>query len=349
MESIAAFNIFVLVAETRSFVDAGRQLGVSASAIGKSISRLEQRLGARLFHRSTRSVTLTAEGELFLVRSRRILKEVADAQAELTRARLGPSGRLKIGLPLVGEPFFDVIASFKKAYPDIDLEISFSDRPVDVIEEGFDAVIRSGRAQDSLLKSRALGSFTMMLAASPDYLDARGRPQTVHDLETHACIRFRFSHTGKIQRWPLSAGATQTYADSLAHLPDSLPASIVCNNLEARIAFAIKGAGIAYLPDFAIAPWLGNGQLEIVLPQIGQRRERFYILWPSGTRIAPKLRAFIDFLAARLFREDAGEAGEAIDATSPAPALSSHATKTSARKTFARRDGKIAPGSARKR
>ena len=148
MDSLSGFAVFVQVAETRSFVAAGRLLGVSASAVGKSVARLEERLGVRLFHRSTRSVTLTAEGILFLERSRRILAEIEAAERELSQATVAPRGRLRISLPLVSSLVLPVLGEFMQAYPDIELDLDFSDRLVDVIEEGFDAVVRSGEPAD---------------------------------------------------------------------------------------------------------------------------------------------------------------------------------------------------------
>lgn len=293
MESISAINVFVQVAETRSFVAAGRLLGVSASAIGKRVSALEDQLGVRLFHRSTRSVALTAEGALFLKRSRRILAEVEAAQAELSQVNQSPRGRLRVSLPLVAEPFLSVIAQFKQTYPDVDLDLEFTDRQVDVIEEGFDAVIRSADTPDSRLTTRRLGSFRMLLVGSPGYLATRGIPQTISDLAQHACIQFRFPNTGKLQVWPL-------YQDA-AEAEFQLPASIVCNNLETRIFFALSGLGIAYLPDFAIAPYLADGRLIQVLTSCSEPGAAFRIMWPSGKHFSAKMRAFIDFLAERLF------------------------------------------------
>uniref|UniRef100_UPI003F9A9B3B LysR family transcriptional regulator n=1 Tax=Pseudomonas sp. TaxID=306 RepID=UPI003F9A9B3B len=159
MDSLSSLNVFVSVAQTRSFVATGRLLGVSASAIGKSIVRLEERFGVRLFNRSTRSVTLTEEGSRFLERSLRILAEIEAAEAEFSQTTTAPSGRLKISLPLVDKPFLPVLAQFKKAYPAIDLDLTFDDRRVDVIEEGYDAVIRSGEVPDSSLTSRHIGTY----------------------------------------------------------------------------------------------------------------------------------------------------------------------------------------------
>ena len=294
MDSLNTLNVFVQVADTRSFVAAGRVLGVSASAIGKSIVRIEERLGVRLFHRSTRSITLTAEGALFLERCRRILAEIEAAEAELTQTVVAPRGRLKVSLPLVGEPFLPVMAQFKKAYPDVDLDLTFSDRRVDVVEEGYDAVVRSGDAPDSRLTSRRLGRYRMVLVGSPDYFAERGFPQHPNELTQHSCIQFRFPNTGKLQRWPVNL----TDADS----DQDLPTSMVCNNLEARICFAVQGIGIAYLPDFAIKEWLELGKLVPVLEDCSQEGV-FQIMWPSGRHATPKLRVFIDFLNQHLFPE----------------------------------------------
>lgn len=192
MDSLNGFVVFVQVAETRSFVAAGRELGVSASAIGKSVARLEEKLGVRLFHRSTRSVTLTAEGTLFLERSRRILAEIDAAELELSQASAAPRGRLRVSLPLVSSLMLPVLGEFMRAYPQIELDLDFTDRMVDVIEEGFDAVVRTGEPADSRLSARRLGSFHMRLVASPDYLARCGVPQTPADLEQHSCLHYRF-------------------------------------------------------------------------------------------------------------------------------------------------------------
>ncbi|MDR5661225.1 LysR family transcriptional regulator, partial [Burkholderia cenocepacia] len=137
------FVVFVQVAETRSFVAAGRALGLSASAIGKRIARLEARLNVRLFHRSTRSITLTAEGARFLERCRRVIAEIDAAERELTQSVEAPRGRLRVSLPTIGTLLLPVLADFMAAYPEIELDIDFSDRIVDVIDEGFDVVLRT--------------------------------------------------------------------------------------------------------------------------------------------------------------------------------------------------------------
>ncbi|MFC5741269.1 LysR substrate-binding domain-containing protein [Dyella tabacisoli] len=297
MDSLSGFIVFVQVAETRSFVAAGRLMGVSASAVGKSVARLEEKLGVRLFHRSTRSITLTAEGVLFLQRSRRILAEIEAAELELSRATEAPRGRLRVSLPLVSSLLLPVLADFMRQYPEIELDLDFSDRLVDVIEEGFDAVVRTGEPSDSRLSARRLGSFQMLLAGAPDYFERCGTPQRPADLAGHTCLHLRFPNTGKLEVWPLRREPGE---------PDlHLPTSLICNNIEARLCFALRGLGIACLPDFAIGGALADGRLRTVLDDYVERVGTFRVLWPASRHPSPKLRVFIDFLGERVF-PDAG-------------------------------------------
>lgn len=293
MDSLNGFNVFVQVAEARSFVAAGRLLGVSASAVGKSVVRLEEKLGVRLFHRSTRSVTLTAEGTLFLERSRRILAEIEAAELELSQATAAPRGRLRVSLPLVSSLVLPVLGEFMRQYPEIELDLDFSDRMVDVIEEGFDAVVRTGEPSDSRLSAKRLGVFQMMLVASPEYLARRGTPRLPADLLQHACLHYRYPNTGKLETWPmrLPSGATELM----------LPTSMICNNIETRVCFAVQGLGVACLPDFAIRELLAEGRLLQVLAHHVERTGAFHVLWPASKHPSPKVRALVDFLCARVF------------------------------------------------
>ncbi|MGR4867476.1 LysR family transcriptional regulator [Variovorax sp. LARHSF232] len=294
MDSLSGFNVFVQVAETRSFVAAGRALGVSASAVGKRVARLEERLGVRLFHRSTRSITLTAEGVQFLARSRRVLAEIEAAEAELSHSAGAPRGRLRVSLPVVSGLVLPALADFMAAYPDIVLDLDFSDRLVDVIEEGFDAVLRTGEPHDSRLSARRLGAFTQWLVASPDYLARHGEPQTPAELARHACLHYRYPATGKIEAWPLPSGEDGA--------PPRVPVSMVCNNIETRLCFALRGRGIALLPDFSAREALDQGLLRRVLrAHVEPQSIALRVMWPSGRQLPPKVRVFIDFLSERLF------------------------------------------------
>ncbi|WP_145594217.1 LysR family transcriptional regulator [Yersinia aleksiciae] len=290
MDSLSSLTVFVQVAETRSFVMAGRLLGVSASAVGKSIARLEARLGVRLFHRSTRSITLTSEGTLFLERSRRILAEVESAELEMSQLTDRPRGRLRVSFPLVSTLLLPVLADFMRAYPDIELDLDFSDRIVDIVEEGFDAVVRTGELTDSRLSARKLGQSEMLLVASPKYLAQHGEPRHPTDLADHICLHYRFPNSGKLETWPLSGEADLR-----------IPISMVCNNIETRMCFALRGLGIACLPDFSMGNALLDGKLRTILGDYVKRTINIHVVWPSGRYMTPKLRVFIDFLSDRMF------------------------------------------------
>lgn len=292
MDSLNGVTVFVQVADTRSFVAAGRQLGVSASAVGKSVARLEDKLGVRLFHRSTRSITLTAEGTLFLARSRRILAELEAAELELSHSAAAPRGRLRVSLPLVSSLVLPVLADFMHHYPEIELDLDFTDRMVDVIDEGFDAVVRTGEPSDSRLSSRRLGRYRLQLVASPAYFARHGRPLSPADLAHHRCLHYRFPNSGKLEAWPFIGG------DAVAPV---LPTSMICNNIETRLCFALRGLGITCLPDFAIREALADGRLQSVLDEHVDHSGSFRLLWPSGRQASPKLRVFIDFLCERVF------------------------------------------------
>ncbi|VWD09154.1 LysR family transcriptional regulator [Burkholderia lata] len=292
MENLGGFVVFVQVAETRSFVAAGRALGLSASAIGKRIARLEARLNVRLFHRSTRSITLTAEGTRFLERCRRVLAELDAAEQELTHSAEAPRGRLRVSLPTIGTLLLPVLADFMAAYPEIELDIDFSDRLVDVVDEGFDAVLRTGQPSDSRLSSRLLGHFRQHLVASPDYLDRHGAPGTPADLVRHRCLHYRFPTSGKLETWPLRVPRA-------GMLPE-VPVAMVSNSAEARLCFALRGLGIACLPIFFVRDALADGTLRAVLDEHVASCTPVYVLWPSGRHPTPKLRAFVDYMAAHL-------------------------------------------------
>ncbi|WP_350577290.1 LysR family transcriptional regulator [Pseudomonas sp. HY2-MNA-CIBAN-0224] len=292
MDSLNGFVVFVQVAETRSFVAAGRLLGVSASAVGKSVARLEEKLGVRLFHRSTRSVTLTAEGALFLERSRRILAEIEAAQQELSQASAAPRGRLRVSLPMVSSLVLPVLGEFMRAFPEIELDLDFTDRRVDVIEEGFDAVVRIGNPVDSRLSARRLGSFAMQVVASPDYLALRGTPQVPADLLQHTCMHYRWPNSGKLETWALRQAPGEPELQ--------LPTSMICNNVETRVCFALQGLGVTYLPEFAIREPLADGRLQLILEDYVEHRGVFYVLWPASKHPSPKVRALVDFLCTRI-------------------------------------------------
>ncbi|WP_414158134.1 LysR family transcriptional regulator [Pseudomonas sp. BNK-45] len=293
MDNLNGLQVFVCVVQSGSLVAAGERLGLSASAVGKALSRLEQRLGVRLLNRSTRRISLTDEGTLFYERGQRIVDQVQEAEAELARISDAPRGRLRVSLPAIGyRMLLPILPAFSARYPDIELDLDFNDRLIDVIAEGVDAVIRSGELPDSQLRSRSLGPFGFVLVGAPGYFARRGTPQTPRDLEHHACLRYKFPGGTQLQPWRLHL------ADSAA--PLVLGSALTSNNLESLIHAATQGLGIAYVPDFVVAGALADGSLVSVLDDFQQERGKFSILWPSSRHLLPKLRVFVDFLGEHL-------------------------------------------------
>lgn len=292
MESLSSLNIFVLVADTRSFAAAGRQLGVSASAVGKNVARLEERVCVRLFHRNTRSITLTSEGEQLLERCRRIFSELEAASLELMGSTGTPKGRLRLSLPLIGRLLVPVLSEFAEAYPEIELELDFTDRLVAIVEEGFDAVVRTGDVADSRLTTRILGTFGHHIVGSPTYFRQRGRPLSIEDLQRHRCLHHKYETSGKLVPWRLMRGGIEFQPD--------LPKSIVVTTVEPLVQLAEQGRGIAYLPRYLIDRSLERGRLCTVLDDAVAHQGTLRLLWPASRYVAPKVRALIDFLTQRL-------------------------------------------------
>lgn len=292
MDHLAALGAFVQTAETGSFVAAGRQIGLTASAVGKAVARLEQQLQVRLFHRNTRNMALTEEGRIFLERCRRIFAEMEAARAELAQMHVAPRGRLRVSLPLVAMLLTPVLADFMAEYPEVQLDLDFSDRLVDVIEEGFDAVVRTGQPSDSRLMSRNAGRFRLRVVAAPCYLAAQGTPTVPADLARHRCLRQRSPTTGKLRPWPFSSERV------------SLPETMSATAVDPLVHLAVAGHGIACLPPFAVREELADGRLVALLESHVQVAEQFSILWPASRQVTPKLRAFVDFMATHLKPED---------------------------------------------
>ncbi|RBO92234.1 LysR family transcriptional regulator [Pseudochrobactrum asaccharolyticum] len=295
MDKLGSINIFVNAAEAGSFAAAGNRLGLSGSAVGKAVARLEDEMGVRLFHRSTRSMALTQEGSLFLETCRRIQTEFENARTQLSKSQNTPRGQLRVSLPMAGMLLMPTISEFMKAYPEINLELDFNDRLVDVIEEGFDAVIRTGEVRDSRLMSRKLGNFRHVIVAAPDYLNTYGRPAKPEDLLHHRCLHHRYANSGKLEPWPLVRDGNPLRLD--------LPVTTIASTLEPLIYLAERSFGITCLPPFAVTNELAQGKLVSLLDDHLTGTGAFRVLWPTSRYLAPKIRVFVDFMATKLFAD----------------------------------------------
>ncbi|WJR79787.1 LysR family transcriptional regulator [Bradyrhizobium sp. NP1] len=291
MDKIAGISVFVQVVDSGSYVAAGRALGQTASSVGKTIVRLEERLGVRLFHRNTRSISLTTEGARFLERCRAIMNEIAAAEADLAAAREGPHGRLRVSVPMVSDAWNAVFVEFMARFPEIELELSYSNRNVDLIEEGFEAALRIGNLEDSRLRSRKIGSFRLVLVASPSYLSRRPPPGCLGDLEHHLCLRTQNSSTGKLYPWPLG--------QDFVRRSERLVKRLVADHNAMLLAACLQGQGIACMPEFWARRHINSGELVMMLEAETDNRRIVSALWPMGPS-SPKTSAFVDFIADKL-------------------------------------------------
>lgn len=276
-------ELFVHTAQSQSFAATAREFGITASAVSKSIARLETHLGVRLFQRSTRVVSLTEEGRIYLEHCQGILKQMARAQDELANLHRRPVGTLKIALPYVAGYFMPALGEFARRYPEIRLDLDFSDRLTDIIGEGFDIAVRTGEPADSRLVSRPLHAYRHCIVASPAYWAEHGTPATPADLARHRCLHYRFPTTGRLFEWA---------ADGVPHLPESLTA----NHLDALLHLAGQGQGVACVPEFSVAAAVAQGRLQSVLHDYCRTAKTFHIVFPSKNNLPPKVRVFVDFM-----------------------------------------------------
>jgi DNA-binding transcriptional LysR family regulator len=285
VSDITELNAFIKAAEFRSFTVAGYHLGISPSTVGKAIARLEQHHGVRLFHRTTRSLSLTREGQLFLDSCRRIIVELNKVEREFARTKDVPTGRLRVSLPF---GLATCVSAFKCKFPEIELEIDIDDGLVNVVDAGVDVAVRVGGIDNSRLMARKIGSYRLELVASPRYLDRCSRLQCLADLADHACLYLKNPISGKCQPWPTPDGR---FLDTI------VPVAAITNSIEALVAFAVQGMGIACVPDFAVGEQLADGKLNRVLGGCIGHVGYLKAVWASSKYLAPRSRAFIEFMA----------------------------------------------------
>lgn len=293
---LSAISIFVTVVEAGSFVKAAEQLHLTRSAISKNIARLEEQLGVALFKRTTRSLSMTDEGALFYEHSRRAVNEIQNAAALLDQGKINATGRLRMSVPVLFGQLFaaPLMVKFAQQHADLQLEISFNDRTVDLVEEGFDLCIRIGTLPDTTqLVAKPIGEHRMLLCASPNYLNENEAVPLEHieDLDIHTTIAD--PHFGQIKKWQLQ----KENSEPLFIKPK---AKLLLNDLQAIKNAALAGAGIAWLPDWLIQNELQDGTLVQVLETMSSIAFPIHLVWPTLPFIPLKTRLAIDYLAQHL-------------------------------------------------
>ncbi|EPY7203937.1 TPA: LysR family transcriptional regulator [Klebsiella quasipneumoniae subsp. quasipneumoniae] len=290
IDHLGGITAFVSTAKLGSFTAAAEQLGLTKSAIGKSVSRLEDRLGLKLFQRSTRRLSLTPDGERFLDSCQSAIEILEQAESELSSHICEPSGRLRVDLPAAfgRQRILPILLKINQDYPELVLSVTFSERFVDLIEEGIDLVIRIGELADSsALVARRLTTQKLVICGAPDYLDSHKSPLTPEDLAEHKCIM------GFRRNQPISWILKDKDGLITRCIP---PATHEFADGDALLAATLAGCGLSQLPLWLVRPWLENGQLQEVLADYAGGEMPISALWPRSRQLLPKIRYVVDTL-----------------------------------------------------
>jgi DNA-binding transcriptional LysR family regulator len=281
--------IIVCVARHRSFVAAAAELGMSPSAVSHAVRTVEDRLAAPLFARTTRSVSLTEAGARFLASVEPALADIHEAIERMTAERGEVTGLLRINTlrVVLDMALIPILATLARQHPRLTVEINADQTLVDIVARGFDAGIRLRRAiQQDMVTTRLTGSFKAILVASRDYLDARGTPKSIADLQQHNCIGLRLGESGAIFDWELIDRKKPVVVKTSG-------TALVTDTMQA-LSLALAGVGIAYVAEPLARRYLREGSLEWLLPQSATEYDGMFLYYPKRASLAPKLRAFID-------------------------------------------------------
>jgi LysR family transcriptional regulator for bpeEF and oprC len=291
MNNLNAIPLFISVGESPNLTAAGERLGLTASAVSKAVTRLEEELGQRLIHRTTRKIRLTEEGRAFLERCRHILNEIAEAEAEVAHTRATPHGRLRVQMPIgfgriVVAP---ALGEFTKRYPELVLDVEMSDRIVDIATEGKDAALHIGEVRDSRVIARKLCALRFVTCATPEYLAKHGEPQIPEDLEKHRCLGYFIPQAGHYRDWNFERDGKRI----------AMPVSgcLNVNNAESILDAAVAGAGIAHMATFVAAEAVRQGKLKVVLRQFASIGPNVSVLYLPNKHMSPRIRALVEFLS----------------------------------------------------
>lgn len=289
MSDITDLRTFVRVIERGGFAAAAKDLGITPSGVSKLVTRLEDRLGVRLLHRTTRRLSLTPEGETYHFRARDILAAIEDAEAEVSRAGQRPRGRLRVNcLPAFAvNQLAPRLSDFLARYPEVEMELALTDRVIDLLEENADVAVRAGPVDDPSLVARNIGVIQRGLFASPEYLARRGTPRTPEALLDHDCVVQRLLPSAF--RWPFRGDGKVKVID--------IKSRVLVDSGEAALQLAIAGCGITRLADLIVSPAVREGRLEPVLAECHvEEPVPLSVVYPHGRHRMPKVRAFLDFL-----------------------------------------------------
>jgi DNA-binding transcriptional LysR family regulator len=292
---LGSIELFCLAAELGSFTAAAAAAGVTPAAVSRSVSRLEERLGVRLFVRTTRQIRLTEGGRAYFEQSRDALAKLVDAEREVTGRQIAPAGVLRISMPTPYGHYrlLPLLPAFRTRYPEVKVETHLSNRNIDFAEEGYDLAIRGRAPADSNLIARKLEDAELVVVAAPAYLARAGTPLTLDDLAHHDCIQFELPSNGRIIPW--------RFIKDGADIEVATHGGYSCSgDLLAGVTLARNGAGLFQTYRFIVEQDLRQGRLREVLQEFGGSSRPFSLLYPHGRHVSLRVRVFVDFLLEKL-------------------------------------------------
>ncbi|MCK1968321.1 MULTISPECIES: LysR family transcriptional regulator [Franconibacter] len=289
MDKLESMKVYVSVVDTQSFARAAEVLGLPRSTVSRVIKELESWLGIQLLQRTTRKLSVTADGRTYYEECRRILTDIATMESSFPGLSSQPKGRFKVGMPqsLARHCFIPRLQSFLRQYPELELMLCSSDNVEDIIQEGYDCVIRTGRIEDSTtLVARPLANFKWAVLASPNYLDAHGKPETLDELERHRAVGYLNHRTGRTTEWFF----TLEEGDRAIRMKETL----VVDDTDAYIQAGIAGIGLIRAASYLVAPYLKSGELVACLDNYAFDLP-LSLVYPQTRYLPPAVRAFYDW------------------------------------------------------
>lgn len=289
MDKIQALQVFARTVETGSLTKAADQLNLHISVLSKALKYLEKQLGFKLLNRTTRRLSLTAEGEAFYEKAVFLLNELENTFQDLSGVAQQAVGKIRIDIPVAVMPFIvRHLPDFYRRYPDIQLIMTSSDRLVDLVDEGLDCTIRLGNLADSGYVARRLGNISMAVCASPDYLAEYGMPRTIEELQGHRAIYYFSGKDRKILPWTLE------YADKTYNI--KVPAVMLVSDSHTLLHSLVAGMGIGYLPKLFARPYLDNGQLVEILADSNLPNRPLWLIYTQKEFVPKRLAVFWEWL-----------------------------------------------------
>ncbi|CAB3641143.1 HTH-type transcriptional regulator PgrR [Paraburkholderia sediminicola] len=291
MDRLQAMQVFTRVVDTNSFTRAAETLDLPRASVTTIIQNLEAFLGTRLMHRTTRRLSLTPDGAAYYERCVRILADVEETEASFQSGNKKPHGKLRIDMPgSIGRLLvIPSLCEFHTRYPDIDLQLGLTDRPVDLLQEGVDCVVRVGALQDSSLVARRIGLFEGVTCAAPSYIERAGMPTSLEDLENHKAVNYFSSRTGRTIDWAFMVDGKE--------IEVKMKSIVSVNDADAYVTCGLEGFGLFQPALFMVLPHLRSGQLVEVLPELKPLPMPISAVYPHSRHLSPKVRVFVDWIA----------------------------------------------------